>query len=57
MGHNVFSIGKFLVNKIKQIDPDEIFFVGNSMRGYASHDNQGMKIQTINNTFSKRLYQ
>lgn len=36
IGNTVFDIGKFLDNKIKQIDPDEIFFVGNSMGGYAA---------------------
>lgn len=36
IGKSVFDIGKFLEKKIRQIEADEIFFVGNSMGGYAA---------------------
>lgn len=36
IGNTVFDIGRFIETKIKQINPDETFFVGNSMGGYAA---------------------
>lgn len=36
IGNTVYDIAKFLNAKIRQIRPSEIFFVGNSMGGYAA---------------------
>jgi hypothetical protein len=35
MGRNVFDIGKFS-EKIRLMKPEELFFVGNSMEGFAA---------------------
>ena len=36
VGRNIFSIVDYIQNKIKKINPEKVFFVGNSMGGYAA---------------------
>lgn len=36
VGHTFYSVGDFIEQKIAELEPEEVFFVGNSMGGYAA---------------------